>query len=312
MPKSATPKKITTNSELTPMLQAITENTSYEFTPGVPVLKNADKIKELIDLINKQNENLIIPPEEIKLYTGRNNKITQLKKFSRYLLSLKRDVHCEATKAYANFDSTINELTSELDKSIDNLASQVNRIKEENDRAKLDEIQDKFNHFKEEFDNTHSDDYNSNMLLFENWFDKSKMRLSKTALNKDLKEYFVNQFNEYQKYKKAVSSDQILNQMFEDNYEGNASDAYLAAQERKAEFEKYQHELHAEQSMTDEEKIDNQSVNTQSEDTQQDKTVEEVHETIYYFSVNNPQNAKMIKDFCEKNNIEYNFKSVMK
>lgn len=310
-------KIVNANRELTAITDnIIKQNDFYQYKPATPTLLNKEKWQNLIDMINDRTNNLVIGDNQLKEYTGRNNILAKLRKVANTLKSTKTDVHREAKQAYADFDRDVDDLLDQLTPAIDNLSEQVNHLREQEKEEKINKLENIFNNLVENYfeNNNSNNNYPKAVLAFDNWFENSALRASQKKNKQDMTAYITNQIKTFDQYMQLINNDkqsQLLSKVFLDNYDGNAEDAYFAAQQKAqevAELAKYQqpvndnNEVVSNQTATE----NNDTVNNENNNIDQDISTEK--HPYYFFCVNNPADAKKIKDFVENNNIKYVYK----
>lgn len=311
-------------NELFPIVKKISEEKNYEFNPGVPVLKNKNELKQIIDLINEKNEKIIITEENLKDYTGKNNILSQMRKIYNELKSTKTTIHREAKKAYQPFDDEVDFLMNELDKSIKNLSEQVDYFQKQKKEEKIKKVTQTFNELSQEFINNQLDDdvfYHPKMLSFEMWFDNKKINLSQKKLVEDIKGYLINQTKDFETFYEFASENNTLKKLFIKSYElnNNASEAFQVAktqkkemdelyeieQIKKAEEERKQQEELERIKKENEELKKQQQTNQLNQNKENNKVEKKKDKTYFAFIVDDISNAKLVKQFCEENNINY-------
>lgn len=316
------------SNQLFPIVEKISKEKVYNYQPGIPELKNKKELNEIIKMINEKNEKLIITEDTIQDYTGRNSILAQLKKISKELQSTKTKVHREAKNAYLDFDNEVDYLIGELNKSIDNLSQQVEIFQQRKYEEKVKKVKERFEELKSEFKDSFLDNdkkHHPKMLSYEMWFSKKKTNLSKKALTEDIKNYLSNQTEEYETYYDFSCENPTLEKLFIKAYDldNNAPEAFKIAKQQKQEMDELyeiQQIKNAEEEKRKEEELkrlreENERYKQQSEQKiipnmseQDDNVVEKKTEKTYFaFVLNDLSEAKMVKKFCDDNNLNYVF-----
>ena len=312
-------KKDNSKNDLLPLIDEMINSDDpiqYHYQIKSPQFVNPELLDDLIESIREKNENLVIAPEQIKEYTGRNNRITQLRKIVQQITAIKRKIHREAAASYQSSDEFLDEKINTLTELIDNLALQVNTIQEKERQKKIKEINHKYNDLLDEFKGSinyeNSEFVNDNLFSFEAWFDNKKLRLSQTKLLEDISTYLSNQFDEYKKYYLLSQNDDVLLKLFKDKYVGDASEAYFEAQQMKQEIDKY---AKIKEEQTQQEQIQQEQTQDESPKTNNEKIedntincVSDADRVLYLFGFNDALTAKKVKAFCDENDLNYSFK----
>lgn len=303
----------------------------YKYQPNQPVFLHKKELQEIVSLIVDRTKNLVIGDNQLEEYTKRGNIITKINKTIDELKSQRTRLHREAKASYQTFDEEMGNMIDQLTNSRLALKEQVDNLQEQQRQIDINNLEKEFNNLKNDFlknDNTNTP-YNVHTFEFANWFGttNAKLRLSHKKAVEDITQYISSQAKDYQTFINLINKDlpnkEVLSKVFNENYTGNASEAYTTAQNKLLELEQLERmrrqqeeqrqqralEYEKQQQLLKENDLNNSTTPVKPTDSSDNTSMVGEAKVGYVFTLYNPVLAKQLKSFMEEKGMQFDFET---